>query len=48
MTFTAQPMRDGRVSVRPTPTPSIPGRPAVTSPSQIPCVTVRVTIRTAA
>ena len=36
MTFTAQPMRDGRVSVRPTPTPSIPGRPAVTSPSQIP------------
>ena len=36
MTFTAQPMRDGRVSVRPTPNTSIPGRPAVTSPSQIP------------
>jgi hypothetical protein len=35
MTFTAQPMRDGRVSVRPTPNTSIPGRPAVTSPSQI-------------
>jgi hypothetical protein len=36
MTFTAQPMRDGRVSVRPTPKASIPGRPAVASPSQIP------------
>src|SRR5258708_35564474 len=35
MTFTAQPMRDGRVSVRPTPKTSIPGRLAVTSPSQI-------------
>src|SRR5258708_31661372 len=36
MTFTARPMRDGRVSVHPTPKASIPGRPAVTSPSQIP------------
>jgi hypothetical protein len=36
MTFTAQPMRDGRVSVRPTPKTPIPGRPAVTSPSEIP------------
>jgi hypothetical protein len=36
MTFTAQPKRDGRVSVGPTPQTSIPGRPAVTSPSHIP------------